>query len=313
MLAYSLQRIGASLVLALVVSFATFALMFSNGTAIARAILGVDATDAQVQAKALELGLDQPVVTQYLQWLGGVFRGDLGVSYYTAEPVTAVLTARMPVTLSLVTIAMIATAVLAALLGVLAAVSRGWVDRSVQFLSLIGTAVPSFIVAIALVMWLAVSARIFPATGYVPFESDPVGWILCLVLPVTAVVVNSVGSASQQFRGAVKDVLSRDFVRTLRARGVSEKAIVFRNVLRNAAGPGIIILGLQIIILMGGVVVIERVFALPGIGNLTVSSSLLADIPVVMGCVLFIIVVVVVVNLVADLLNAALNPKVRHR
>ena len=163
-------------------------------------------------------------------------------------------------------------------------------------------------------MTLAVGARLFPATGFVPFTQDPAQWALSLVLPVAAVVIGSVGPASQQFRGAVKDVLDRDFVRTLRARGVTPGAVVvFRHVLRNAAGPGIIILGLQIIVLMGGVVVIERVFSLPGVGELTVTKSLLGDVPVVMGCVLFVIVVVVVVNLVADLVNAALNPKVRQR
>ncbi|WP_129669891.1 ABC transporter permease [Phytoactinopolyspora endophytica] len=313
MIRFALRRAAFSVLLALGVSFATFVLVFSNGTAIARAILGVDATDEQVQALAHEHGLDRPVLVQFGEWLGGVLQGDLGVSYYTGEAVTDVVTSRVPVTLALLGIAMFFTAVLSALLGIASAVAGGWADRLLQMVALVGTAVPNFIVAIMLVMWLAVSARIFPATGFVPLEQDPGRWALSLALPVAAVVIASVGPASQQFRGAVKDVLERDFVRTLRARGIKPRAIVFRHVFRNAAGPGVIILGLQIIVLMGGVVVIERVFALPGIGELTVNTSLLGDIPVVMGCVLFIIVVVVVVNLAADVVNAAINPKVRQR
>jgi peptide/nickel transport system permease protein len=310
---FIVRRVAFSALLAVAVSFATFALVLSNGTTIARTILGVDATEAQVGALTRQLGLDRPVVLQYGEWLVGALRGDLGTSFYTHEAVTGVVAVRIPVTLALVGIAMALTAVLSALLGIASAVAGGWVDRLLQVLALIGTAVPNFIIAIVLVMSLAVGARLFPATGFVAFGQNPVKWALSLVLPVAAVVVASVGPASQQFRGAVKDVLDRDFVRTLRARGVSPTAIVFRHVLRNAAGPGIIILGLQIIVLMGGVVVIERVFALPGVGELTVNTSLVGDVPVVMGCVLFVIVVVVVVNLVADVVNAALNPKVRQR
>jgi peptide/nickel transport system permease protein len=310
---FIVRRAAFSALLAVAVSFATFVLVLSNGAAIARTILGVDATEEQVGALTRQLGLDRPVILQYGEWLAGALRGDLGTSFYTHEAVTGVVAVRIPVTLALVGIAMALTAVLSALLGIASAVAGGWVDRLLQILALIGTAVPNFIIAIVLVMSLAVGARLFPATGLVAFGQNPVKWALSLVLPVAAVVVASVGPASQQFRGAVKDVLDRDFVRTLRARGVSPTAIVFRHVLRNAAGPGIIILGLQIIVLMGGVVVIERVFALPGVGELTVNTSLVGDVPVVMGCVLFVIVVVVVVNLVADVVNAALNPKVRQR
>lgn len=313
MLSFVVRRVGFSLLLALGVSFATFALVFSNGSAIARTILGTDATEQQVAELTSKLGLDRPVVAQFGEWLSGAVRGDFGVSFYTGEPVTAVLLPRIPVTLALVGIAMVLTAVISALLGIAAAVSGGWLDRLLQIVALVGTAVPNFIIAIVLVMTLAVGVRLFPATGFVPFTQDPAQWALSLALPVAAVVIGSVGPASQQFRGAVKDVLQRDFVRTLRARGMKPGAVVFRHVLRNAAGPGIIILGLQIIVLMGGVVVIERVFSLPGVGELTVNKSLLGDIPVVMGCVLFVVGVVVVVNLAADLVNAAINPKVRQR
>lgn len=310
---FVLKRVVSSVVLAVAVAFGTFALVFGNGPAIARTILGADATEVQVAAKVAELGLDQPLISQFGSWLAGALQGNLGYSYVSGEAVATTVAARIPVTLSVVGLGMLLTAILSVALGVASAVVGGWADRLLQVIALIGTAIPSFIVGIVLAMFLAVGARIFPATGYIQFQQDPLGWALSLVLPVTAVVIGSVGAASQQFRGAVKEVLEQDFVRTLRSRGIRPSAVVLRHVLRNAAGPGIIILGLQIIVLMGGVVVIERVFALPGIGNLTVGSSLLGDIPVVMGCVLFIVVVVLIVNLAADLFNAALNPKVRNQ
>lgn len=311
MLRLVLKRLGLSLLLAFAVTFIAFAIIFSNGSNIARTILGADATEEQVQALTADLGLDRSVFSQFGEWLISALQGDLGTSYFTNESVTSMLSERIPVTIALIGIAMLLTAVLSAILGVASAVSGGWLDRVLQVVAMAGTAVPNFITAIVLVMFLAVGAGLFPATGFIPLDQDPVGWALSLTLPVAAIVITSVGPASQQFRGAVIEVLDKDFVRTLRARGVSSKALIFRHVLRNAAGPGIIILGLQIIVLMGGVVVIERVFALPGVGDLTVTRSLLGDIPVVMGCVLFIVLVVLLVNLITDLINAALNPKVR--
>lgn len=313
MIRFIAVRLASAFALALAVSFASFALIFSNGASIARTILGVDASEEAVAAKAVELGLDRPVIAQYIEWLFGAIQGDLGRSYYSGELVADVIAARAPVTLSLVGLAMLVTAVLSVLLGIASAVATGWLDRVLQFVALIGSAVPSFVVALALILTMAVGLRLVPSSGYTRFDADPGGWLVGLVLPVSAVAIGAIGAAAQQFRGAVKDVLEQDYVRTLRSRGIRPWAVVFRHVFRNAAGPGIIILGLQIILLMGGVVVIERIFALPGIGNTTVGSSLQGDIPIVMGCILFIIIVVVVVNLVTDLINAALNPKAATR
>jgi peptide/nickel transport system permease protein len=305
------RRLVSAVLLALVVTLATYTLVFSNGPGIARAILGKEATQATVHAKVVELGLDQPVLTQYVHWLGGLFTGSLGRSYFTQESITSMLATRIPVTASLAVIILLLTAVISVLVGVAAAVYGGWVDRVLQFVSVLGAAVPGFIVAILLVLSLAVGLGLFPATGYVSPSTSVVGWLDALVLPVLAVLIGSVGGAAQQFRGAVADVLAQDFVRTLRSRGISERRIVFAHVLRSAAGPGLTILGLQTIGLLGGVVLIERIFALPGVGDLTVSTALQGDVPAVMGCVLFTIVVVVVVNLLADLAAAALNPKAR--
>jgi peptide/nickel transport system permease protein len=240
-----------------------------------------------------------------------VLTGNLGSSFFTGQSVTEALSTRLPVTLSLVLLTLVLTVVLSVLIGVAAAVYGGWIDRVVQFLAVLGAAVPAFIIAIGLVFAFALSLRLFPATGYVSPDEDPGGWIASITLPVLALLVGAIAGAASQFRSAVLDVLSRDYVRTLRARGVREPVVLFGHVLRNASGPGLTVLSLQTIYLIGGAVIIELVFALPGMGQLTNASAQQGDVPLVMGAVLAIIVIVLVVNFLGDLANAALNPKAR--
>ncbi|MBZ3900193.1 ABC transporter permease [Streptomyces scabiei] len=297
----------------LLVSFATFALMYGNGTGIARSVLGVRATESDVRAEVVKLGLDRPLLVQYGDWLKGVVTGDLGESFFTGESVTSALSSRVPVTLALIVLTIVLTTAVSVLVGVAAAVRGGWIDRMVQFTSVLGTAVPPFIMAIGLVFAFAVSIRMFPATGYVSPDQSLGGWLESIALPVIALLIGSVANAAAQFRGAVLDTLSQDFVRTLRARGVPESRVVFRHVLRNAAGPGLTTLSLQTLGLIGGAVIIESVFALPGLGDLSNTSAQKGDVPLVMGCVLVTILVVLVVNLLGDLVTAAVNPKARKR
>ena len=302
-----------SLAVLLIVTFATFSLMFGDGPGIAKAVLGLSATADDVAAEVIKLGLDRSLPIQYWDWLSGAVRGDLGQSFYTGEAVTAALANRVPVTLALIVVALLLTAVLSVLLGVTAAVRGGWVDRLLQFVSVLGTAVPAFIIAIALVFTLAIRWRIFPATGYVSPDVSASGWAASLALPVTALLIGAVAGAAQQFRTAVLDTLGRDYVRTLRARGISEREVVFRNVLRNSAAPGLTVLSLTMLGLLGGAVFIEQVFALPGMGQLANASAQANDVPMVMGTVLVTIVIVLAVNFLGDLGITLLNPKARKR
>jgi peptide/nickel transport system permease protein len=311
MLSFVGRKLLSGVVLLFVVSAAVFVLVFSQGTNTARQILGQSATQDQVTAKVQELGLDQPVLVQYAKWLGNLFTGSLGTSYYTGEEVTDVLVTRIPVTVAIIAITLVLMAIVSVLLGALAAVRGGWVDRVVQVVGIGGAAVPNFIVAIVLVFLFAIWIPLFPATGYVSPDESITGWISCLVLPVTAILIGQVANSAQLFRGAMIDVLKQDYIRTLRARGINESLIVFRHALRNAAPAGLTILSLQTIALLGATVVIEQIFALPGMGLLTLTASIQGDIPVVMGCVLFTIVVVVIVNIAVDLVNGWINPKVR--
>ncbi|WP_207455305.1 ABC transporter permease [Desertivibrio insolitus] len=313
MLLTLLTRLARSLGVFLLVTIVTFSLMYSNGPGVARATLGLSATEEDVQRRMVELGLDRPLLIQYLDWLGGVFTGNLGNSFFTGEAVTSALANRVPVTLSLTIATVLITIVISVLAGVAAAYYGGWIDRVVQFFASIGAAVPPFIVAVILVFAFAVSTPLFPATGYVRPAESVTGWLTSITLPVIALLVGSIAGGAAQIRGAVLDALSRDFVRTLRARGLSERAVVLRHVLRTASGPGLIAFGLIMIGLLGGALFVELVFALPGIGQLAVLSATAGDVPMVMGGVLSIIVIVLVVNFLADFSNALLNPKARAR
>jgi peptide/nickel transport system permease protein len=308
-----LRNFVRSLAVLLVVTFATFSLMFGNGSGIARAVLGMNARPEDVQREVIALGLDQPLLVQYGNWLKGALSGDLGASFYTGQTVTNALSSRVPVTLAIVVITLVLTAALSVLLGVTAAVKGGWVDRVLQFLSVLGTAVPAFIVAIVLVFAFAIAWRVLPATGYVSPEISVSGWLASVTLPVVALLIGSMASAAAQFRTAVLDTLSRDYVRTLRARGISERHVIFRHVLRNSAAPGLTVLSLTTFGLLGGAVFIEQVFALPAMGQLANQSAQINDVPMVMGTVLVTIVIVLVVNFLGDLATTVLNPKARTR
>ncbi len=311
MIQFLARRLISGVVLILAITTITYTLIYSNSANAARNILGESASAEQVAAKASQLGLDRPLHVQYLDWLGNAVHGDLGTSWFSSEPVADLLASRLPMTLSMVILAILFTAVVSAILGIAAAVRGGWIDRALQVVSVVGFSLPNFWVALVLVVLFAVMIPIFPATGYVPASESLSGWILALVLPVTALVVGGVASAAQQIRGAVIDVMDMDYVRTLHARGLSSSSVLLKHVLRNAAPPALTILSLKFISLLGGAVVIERVFAIPGMGTLTIDASLQGDIPAIMGVVVTLVILVVIVNLIIDLANGWINPKAR--
>ena len=311
MVSFIFRRLISGVVVLFVVSTLTFFMLYFSATSVARNILGETATQDQVHLKEVELGLDQPLISRYLDWLGGVLSGNFGVSWFSSQPVVESILGRLPTTLSIVLVTIVLAAVLATLFGVAAAVRRGWVDRSLQIVSIGASAVPQFVVAIILVTIFAIGLRWLPATGYVPIGDDFSGWAASITLPVIALAIGTVASTAQQVRSAVINVLSRDYVRTLRSRGLVPREILFRHVLRGAAPAGLTVLSLQFIGMLGGVVVIEQIFALPGLGFLALQSTTQGDMPVLMGVVVYIVIIVVVVNLLVDLAVGWLNPKAR--
>jgi peptide/nickel transport system permease protein len=311
MIAFIARRIGSGALLLLVISTLAYFMMFFSTSNVAMNILGENATSSALKAKGHELGLDQPIFTRYLSWLGHAIRGDFGTSWFTNESIVKTIFTHLPVTMTIVIGAILIAAALATILGMAAAVRGGWVDRAVQLLAVAGFAVPNFVVAIFLVTIFAINLAILPATGWVPISEDPGQWFLSLILPTSALVLSTVASAAQQIRSAIKSVLDKDWVRTLTSRGISRREILFKHVLRSAAPAGLTVLSIQFVGMLGGAVIIESIFALPGIGQLAVDSTTKGDTPVVMGVVVYTVVIVILVNLVVDLVNGWLNPKVR--
>ncbi|WP_026555444.1 ABC transporter permease [Arthrobacter sp. 35W] len=311
MLTFILRRVAAGIVVLCAISFITYVLLYFSSANIARNILGEFASQDQVAAKEVALGLDQPLMTRFFAWAGHAITGDFGTSWFTAEPVVHALENRLPVTLTLVVVAIVLIAICATLLGMAAAVKRGWIDRVVQTAAVVGDAIPGFVIAIVLVTLFAIQLKLFPATSSIVPGAGADVWIASLALPVIALLINGVTGGAQQIRSAVIKQLEKDYVRTLRSRGISEREILFKHVLRSAAPAGLTVLSLQFIGMLGGVVILEQIFALPGMGALAVQSTTMGDIPLVMGVVLYTVVIVIIVNLLVDLINGWLNPKVR--
>lgn len=311
MLSYVTKRLLSSLVLLALVTTLTFAMVFGGADNVAQNILGDNATDQQIAELETRLGIDRPLYEQYGIWVAKALRGDLGMSWTMGESVSKILSGRLPVTLSMVVLAVGIIGVVSALLGIAAAVRGGWADRAIQLVSVVGFSLPNFWLGLILVVVFALNLRWLPATGYTDFLNSPTGWLASLTLPVAALVLSGIASASQQVRGAMIDALRQDYVRTLRAGGIKPSSVLFRHALRNAMPAALTVLSLQFIGLLGGAAIIERVFAIPGLGSITVQAALSGDIPVLMGVVVTMIILVVIVNIAIDLANAWVNPKVR--
>lgn len=311
MLSMILRRIASGVAVLLVVSVLTFTMLYASSGNIARNILGDQATEEAIAAKEAELGLDQPLITRLLTWLGDAATGQFGKSWFTNEPVFEAIGSRLPVTLVMIGVSIVLIALVATGLGMLAAVRRGGADRAVQLGAVIGNAVPGFIIGVLLVWIFAIQLGWLPAISQIAPGVGAGVWIASLTLPVIALVINGVASAAQQIRSAFIKQLEMDYVRTLRSRGISEREILFKHVLRSAAPAGLTVLSLQFIGLLGGVVIIESIFAIPGLGRLAVTATTMSDLPLVMGVVIYTVVIVILVNLLVDILNGWLNPKVR--
>jgi peptide/nickel transport system permease protein len=312
MISYIARRVASGVVLLFGISLLAFVLLnLAAGGNTARNILGDAATPEQIAQTERELGLDQPVLVQYWNWLLDALRGDLGRSYFTPQSVTQAVTDALPVSLSVLVPVVVVSGVAAFAIGLLCAVRRGWLDRAVQVVSTVVDAVPNFLVGVFLATLLGVQLALFPAVGYVSPSQSVLAWAVTLVLPVTALSLGAIAGVAQQVRSAAIGVLRQDYVRTLRSRGLSQRRIVLTSVLRNSSTTGLTMLGLQFVGLLGGSVVIEQVFALPGLGTLAVTNTSKGDLPLVMGVVVAAVAIVIAVNLLVDLVVAWLNPKAR--
>lgn len=279
----------------------------------AGAILGANATPTQLHRVDVDLGLDRPIYQQFGSWIAGVVHLDFGHDYITNQSITTEMAQRLPVTAELAGFAFVLAAVVSIPLGVLAAVRRGgWIDRLVQGVAVITIAVPDFVFGILGILLFSLVLGMFPSSGFAPVSESLSLNIHSLVLPAVSLALGLAGVLARVTRSAMLDVLQADYVRFAKANGMTARSVVFRYALRNAAIPIVTVAGLQIGYLLGGTVVVEQLFAIPGLGQLIVQAMLNRNYPVVQMCVLIFVLGFIVVNLLADLAYAGLNPKIRR-
>lgn len=279
----------------------------------ARIALGVNATDEAVAALRTEFGLDRPLVTQYLDWVGGMITGDPGRSYVSKALIGPQLADKIQVTLWLVGAATLVAIVIALPAGVLMAVRHGRIaGLLLAAVSQVGVAVPAFLAGILLITLFAVQLRWLPSGGWTAPIEDPVMFLKQLTLPALSLGLVQGAVLTRYVRSAVIDVLREDYLRTARAKGLTPGRALWRHGLRNAMVPVVTVLGLQLATLLIGAVVVERVFVLPGIGNLLLDAVANRDLLLVQAVVMVLVVAVLVVNFVVDLLYAVLDPRLRH-
>lgn len=313
----SLGWLGRRLLLALLAAFGVSVLVFAlirlvPGDVVTN-LIGLEGNvSAAQQAEMRRLfGLDQPIPVQFGHWLAALLRGDLGVSLRTERPVFADLLLRFPVTLELTVVALIIAVLVGLPLGVTAALHRG---RAADYLSssfvLIGLAAPEFWLAILLILLFSLTLRWFPSNGFVTWAESPGQNLRSVFLPGLALSLGLAAAITRIVRASLLDVLTQDFVRTARAKGLTERVVIYRHALRNALIPVITVVGLQVGSLLGGAVIIEQLFGLPGVGRYALEGINLRDYPVVQGAVLWIAVSYVLVNVVVDVLYGLIDRRV---
>jgi peptide/nickel transport system permease protein len=305
------RRLALSLPLLVIVPTVTFLLAALIPGDVARTILGADATQAQYLQLRQTLGLNEPLLTRYFAWLGNALHGNLGTSLFWQQPVSSLLDSRLQVTLSLVIGSTALATAVGVVFGVVAALRAGVVGKIVDAIAMVGLAIPNFFLGLLLVTWFAVTLRAFPATGYVPFSQSPGGWLRSIVLPVITLAVPGIAVIAKQTRDAMLEVLDRPFIRTLRAAGVPGRSIIGKHALRNAAIPVVTVTGLIFIASLSGTVLVETVFALPGLGGLVVQATSQHDLPLIQGVAVYFTIAVICVNLLVDLTYSWLDPRVR--
>jgi peptide/nickel transport system permease protein len=306
-----LKRLGLSLPLVFAVTAITFILISLTPGDAADAIYGAEGNPAAKEAMRAELGLDRPLPAQYGRWVSRAVRGNFGSGINERTPVTHFIKLRVWTSVSLILGALLLSVTVGLSLGMFSAVRGGFLGRAVDILSLLGVALPSFIMGVVLIVVFASMLRWFPATGYVPLTQSPWQWFRSLVLPVVALAMPGIATIARVSRESMLDVLSREHIRTLRLNGFPERSIIFRYALKNAAVPVVTVVGLSFVGLLSGTVLVENVFALGGLGSLVRTATTDHELSVILALVTCFTLVVVVMNLLVDIAYSWLNPKVR--
>jgi len=313
MFAYIVRRILATIPVMAVVAVFVFALLYLSPGDPAAIIAGDTATVDDIVRIRAKLGLDQPVYIQFGGWVWRLLQGDLGISIFTNLPVSKLVEQRLEPTVAL-TITTLIVSVLAAIpTGVLAAWKAGsWIDRLVMVFAVLGFSVPVFVLAYMLIFVFAIWADLLPVQGYVSITAGFWPFLSHIILPSTALGMVFAALIARITRASMLDVLAQDYIRTAQAKGLSSEKVLIGHALKNAAVPIVTIIGIGVALLIGGVVVTETVFAIPGLGRLTVDAILRRDYPIIQGIILIFSAAYVLVNLLVDLSYTLIDPRIRY-
>ena len=313
MLAFIVRRLLSTVVVMAIVAVCIFLLLHLSPGDPAAIIVGDNATQLQIDAVRKQLGLDDPLAVQFARWLVGILKGDLGVSIFSHEPVAKLIGQRIGPTVSLALTTVVLAVVIAISFGVLAAWKVGtWIDRLVMVLSVLSFSVPVFVVGYLLIYVFSIKLGWLPVQGYAPIADGFDTWIRHLILPSVALGLAYVALIARITRTAMLDALAEDYIRTARAKGVATGPVLMKHALKNAGVPILTVIGIGIALLIGGVVITETVFNIPGIGRLVVDAISQRDYPIIQGITLIFSGVYVIVNLMVDLSYTILDPRIRY-
>lgn len=313
MVAYILRRLVEMIPVLFLVSLMVFSIIHLTPGDPALLILGEEVTPEKLTALRHQLGLDQPIPIQYGLWLSNVLRGDLGRSVRTQQPVLEAIIQRLPPTVELTLFATVISLSVAIPAGIISAARRNSASDMVStVLALLGISMPNFFLAILLIFVFALKLRWLPPIGYIPINQDVIGNIKGMILPGLTLGAATAALISRQTRSSLLEVLNQDYIRTARAKGLADRVVILTHGLKNAMIPVATVIGLQVGALLGGAIVTETIFVLPGVGRLVVDSIFSRDFPVVQGAVLFLALVYLFANLVVDILYVFLDPRIRY-
>jgi peptide/nickel transport system permease protein len=310
---YVLLRVASAVLVIGLVTLITFGLLLIIPGDPALVIAGPAATPAEIEGVRRQLGLERPVLERLVAWYAGLVRGDLGRSLLLGRSVVQAVVERLPVTLSLASLAMVVTVVLGVSIGVFAAVRHNtWLDQATMTIAMLGVSLPNFWLGLLLIFFFSVHLGWLPTGGYVPLSENPVGWLRSLILPALSLALMQLGLLARMTRSSMLEVLRQDYIRTARAKGVPLRSVVWRHALRNVMIPLVTVIGIIVSLMISGTAVIETVYSLPGIGRLIVSAIQQRDYPVIQGGLMLTACSLVVINLMVDLLYAWLDPRIRY-
>lgn len=313
MVSYIVRRVFGALPVAFVITLITFFLIRLVPGDPAGVLLGPYATTADIEAMRIRLGLDRPVVMQYLQWLSGILRGDFGDSIFLGRSVLRAIAERLEPTLLLTALAISLAAVSGVVTGVISAWKRGTLlDHGLIVFSMIGLSIPNFWLGFMLSLTFAVNLGWFPVAGYEPLKSGLWNCLRHMVLPALALALQQSAAVARMTRSSVLEVNRLDYVRTAHAKGVRESVVLRRHVLRNSLIPIVTVIGLSTTVLLAGAIVVEMVFNIPGVGRLVIQAVSRRDYPVIQGVILMIGGIALAMNLLIDLLYGVIDPRVRY-